>query len=78
MRRRLGAVALAGSLALAACGASAQTEAESVASTAPDDAMAASTSEIPDVAGPLAVGDGQIEFASLEGQDVVLWFWAPW
>lgn len=21
---------------------------------------------------------GQIELSSLEGQDVVLWFWAPW
>lgn len=24
------------------------------------------------------VNGGQIDFGSLEGQDVVLWFWAPW
>ena len=24
------------------------------------------------------VGGGQIDFGSFEGQDVVLWFWAPW
>ena len=24
------------------------------------------------------VGGGQIDFGSLEGQDIVLWFWAPW
>jgi len=24
------------------------------------------------------VSGGQIDFGSLEGQDVVLWFWAPW
>lgn len=24
------------------------------------------------------VDGGQIDFASLEGQDTVLWFWAPW
>jgi len=24
------------------------------------------------------VSGGQINFGSLEGQDVVLWFWAPW
>jgi hypothetical protein len=24
------------------------------------------------------IDGGQIDFGSLEGQDVVLWFWAPW
>lgn len=24
------------------------------------------------------VAGGQIDLASLEGQDTVLWFWAPW
>ncbi len=24
------------------------------------------------------IGDGQIDANSLVGQDVVLWFWAPW
>ncbi len=24
------------------------------------------------------VAGGQIDFGSLEGQDIVLWFWAPW
>ncbi len=26
----------------------------------------------------LASGDGQFDFGSLEGQEAVLWFWAPW
>lgn len=24
------------------------------------------------------IGAGQLDFGTLEGQDVVLWFWAPW
>lgn len=31
----------------------------------------------PDVATGTVAG-GQIDFGSLEGQDTVLWFWAPW
>ena len=31
----------------------------------------------PDVVVPLVAG-GQIDIGSLEGQDTVLWFWAPW
>ncbi len=29
------------------------------------------------IVAPTAAG-GQIDFASLEGADTVLWFWAPW
>lgn len=40
------------------------------------DQAAAPTAEASLIAS--TVDGGQIDFASLEGQDVVLWFWAPW
>lgn len=34
---------------------------------------------VPELAGSFAtIGGGQIDLGSLQGQDVVLWFWAPW
>jgi hypothetical protein len=46
-----------------ACGGS------DVETSAPDTAL---TGSVETLAG------GQIELTSLEGQDTVLWFWAPW
>jgi hypothetical protein len=70
------------SVALAACGggdadvdAAADTSAATTtAATATDDASEA-------VATPVVydtVTGGQIDLGALEGQDTVLWFWAPW
>ena len=64
---RLVAVALVGALTVAACGAGGP----DVAAPAPTDG--------PLLSGEFATLDGgSIDLAALEGQDVVLWFWAPW
>lgn len=70
---------LVGALALAACGSDdTGSTAPASAETATDGASAASASSvIPAFTAPLAAG-GQIELTSLEGRDVVFWFWAPW
>ena len=72
-------VATLGALALitAACGGSDDSGAASPATTGenvPTDQPAAAV-EAAFV--PLASG-GQLDFNSLRGQDVLLWFWAPW
>jgi len=34
---------------------------------------------VPELTGQFStIGGGQIDLGSLQGQDVVLWFWAPW
>ena len=67
-RTRLLASALAALLLLSACGASSSTE---TADNAAADAV--------DMAGVVnTVAGGQLDLASIEGQDTVLWFWAPW
>ncbi len=54
-----------------------------------DVGRADSTTEAPTTTGPSAtsevagdvvtlVGGGQLDLNSIEGQDTVLWFWAPW
>jgi len=67
-RTRLLASALAVLLLLSACGASSSTEtAANVGADA--EAMVGVVS---------TVAGGQLDLASIEGQDTVLWFWAPW
>ncbi len=74
---RLAALLAGGALALAACGgSSATTDAASApVDDAPADEAAAST--FPQFV-TATTGGGQLDFGSLEGQDTVLWFWAPW
>jgi hypothetical protein len=77
MARRSVIVAFAVSaLVASACGGSGETESEagvpgaaSVATEQPADLEAAFV--------PTAAG-GQLDFNTLRGQDVLLWFWAPW
>ena len=69
-RARIGIIALALALFLAACGGSASPTATTSDAAATE--TAALVGEFPTVS-----GDG-IDLNSLEGQDVVLWFWAPW
>ena len=54
---------------LAACGGS--TDSTTAA------AVEQQASDFPDFIAVTADG-GQIDFGSLQGQDTVLWFWAPW
>ena len=56
------AVATIATLATACGGSGVETTAADVALTGTADTLAR----------------GQIELTSLEGQDTVLWFWAPW
>lgn len=72
-------LALFAALALIATACGGSGDSTDVASTSGD------TEETADAGGSAegslvasTVTGGQIDFASLEGQDVVLWFWAPW
>lgn len=86
LRRNL--LAIVGALALlaTACGGSdaaveaANTaDAEAPAPAAAEEAPAAEADSAPAISLTAStISGGQIDFASLEGQDVVLWFWAPW
>ena len=86
-RRRLPKLLLPGLFALAACGGSVDVDvavAEGAAEPTPTSPgqdvggeAPSGTSALPTGAYPTIDG-GQIELTSLEGQDVVLWFWAPW
>ena len=68
-------------LALAACGGSdadVDTAADTTATTsAAPAADEATESEAMPVVYDTVTG-GQIDLGALEGQDTVLWFWAPW
>ena len=92
MPRRTVAALLAGALALAACGGSGD-EAEVAATTTPDTAATTTDApatapttggdaavEVPDELDFVApdVRGGQVVGAELAGQDLVIWFWAPW
>ncbi len=84
MKRPLQAAALAVALFTASCGggsgssesssADGQTPTAPVEEAAPDEA----TADSPLTFTAATVGGGQIDANSLAGQDVVLWFWAPW
>lgn len=70
MTSRLPAALFAAGLFLAACGTDAAT-------TANAGQIETTESTFPQLTVPTVAG-GQFEFGSLEGQDTVLWFWAPW
>lgn len=93
VRRLLVAVAaVLGLVAAAGCGggsADSVVDTAAVGSGAPsevqaeaeeDPGVATQATAVPAEASLVAttVAGGQIDFGSLEGQDVVLWFWAPW
>lgn len=72
LHRRLLVLAVLFGLVATACGGG--------ASTANSDAPSAlGSAAISPLAGEFATfGGPSIDLASLQGQDVVLWFWAPW
>ena len=63
-------------IVLAACGSGATTSSDSVQ---PDAGSETSLAEQPAVSveAPTASGS-RFDFATTEGRDVLLWFWAPW
>lgn len=74
-RFRTAAASAALVLTLAACGSEASTT--EAASASPD--AEGSTPAGLEVSGSFAtVAGGQLDVGALEGQDTVLWFWAPW
>jgi hypothetical protein len=70
------AVLAASALVASACGGAGDTES---AASVPDTASVATEQpvDLEAVFVPTAAG-GQLDFNSLRGQDVLLWFWAPW
>ncbi|MGI9605098.1 MAG: hypothetical protein ACR2P0_03065 [Acidimicrobiales bacterium] len=72
--RRLSAALVIGLIATACGGGDVQTTAESA-----DEAAAASSGPTLTALGTVStVAGGQLDLGSLDGQDTVLWFWAPW
>jgi thiol-disulfide isomerase/thioredoxin len=74
-RFRLPALALAVATVLAACGSDGATRASGSTATA-DPGSAVQQGPPPFTAAQL--GGGELASASFDGQDTVLWFWAPW
>lgn len=71
-RRRLSlALVLVASLLAASCGSGTDTAAPS------DLGASESESDFPSFTAQTVDGS-QLDFGSVEGQDTVLWFWAPW
>lgn len=74
-------IGLAFGLAVSACGSGGDgtpaAESASVSITAAVDDAVPPTADVEVVMVPTADG-GQLDFNSLRGQDVLLWFWAPW
>ena len=79
MNLRIPAILIAAGLVLGACGSSGGDTA-AVQESAPVSAPAGETpaaTNVEAVMVPTADG-GELDFNSLRGQDVMLWFWAPW
>jgi hypothetical protein len=78
MNLRIPAIVIAAGLVLTACGSGGETAAvpESAPVSAPGGETPAATN-LEAVMVPTADG-GELDFNSLRGQDVMLWFWAPW
>ena len=68
----LGAV----SLIAAACGGSGDPSAASPVTTV--EAVTTDSPTTPEAAFVPTASGGQLDFNALRGQDVLLWFWAPW
>ena len=68
----------ASALVASACGGTADTETESAASVPVTASVVTEPpADLEAVFVPTAAG-GQLDFNTLRGQDVLLWFWAPW
>ncbi len=81
---RVATLALGASLLAAACGGSTTITAADSGAASGSDTASASNAASGSTANPLLTGTvgtvagGQFDLGSLEGQDAVLWFWAPW
>jgi hypothetical protein len=76
MSKSLAATLGAFALVAAACGGAEDSGSASLSTTG----EAVTTEQLADLEAvfvPTAAG-GQLDFNSLRGQDVLLWFWAPW
>ena len=81
-RLRIGAAGICVALFASAC---AGTPTEEVATSDAEPAAAVTEAAAPSAGGPGlptlvsdTVGGAQLDTNDLEGQDVVVWFWAPW
>ena len=81
LRTLVGLVAALGLFATSCGGGSAETTTEAMAESTSAAASAPTPDAVESAEASLVattVDGAQIDFGSLEGQDVVLWFWAPW
>lgn len=80
-RQRLGGAALCMALFATACGGSPTEDTTSAtnepAATAEPAEASAGGPGLPSLVGPTVAG-AQIDTNDLVGQDVIVWFWAPW
>ena len=75
--KQLGSLALLLALTTAACGSA--TEPSTAAPGDADPPAADGPAEAVGLAGEFGTLDGaSLDLATLKGEDVVLWFWAPW
>ncbi len=69
-------------LIAASCGSSGSSSGNEIGAAVPGAAVASQQTEgVEGPAAPILVGladGGQLDWNSLVGQDVMLWFWAPW
>lgn len=77
--QRLAALLAAVALLAAACGGSADDEAApaTTAAAADADASDGGSTSVLDISAPGADGS-TIDLSTFAGQDLLLWFWAPW
>ena len=77
LKRRLLVAVAALSLFAASCGGGSSNDTSTTATESADAPVA--EQEVAEASLVASTVNGeQIDFGSLEGQDVVLWFWAPW
>ncbi len=78
---KLSAIVGAIALVAAGCGASSPSNEASASNPAPSGVAAEEAALNPGQVAPLLLplsDGGQLDWNSLEGIDVMLWFWAPW
>ena len=88
LRAKVLAVAAGVAMVAAACGGAAETPTESAAESATTTSDAGSESTTAQTTPPVqptglvgefsTIGGATFDLGDLEGEDVVLWFWAPW
>lgn len=78
IRRRLAAALLSVAVLGAACGSNDTETTEAAGESASGDSASDGAAAWPHDFTAELIGGGTIDAGDYEGQDLVLWFWAPW